>query len=136
MRDPYLYEDTDVLKNKLDIKEQDLLDDAEADYVVYRLKELAMNPLEGKYDLEHLMEMHRYTFQDLYESDYRNLHPVPFVATSLPALQAAGINPQEINVTGLLDPTNVGTMQHISERVLNDFALGYNPSEANSLDKV
>ena len=67
MRDPYLYEDTDVLKNKLDIKEQDLLDDAEADYVVYRLKELAMNPLEGKYDLEHLMEMHRYTFQDLYE---------------------------------------------------------------------
>ena len=53
MRDPYLYEDTDVLKNKLDIKEQDLLDDAEADYVVYRLKELAMNPLEGKYDLEH-----------------------------------------------------------------------------------
>lgn len=57
MRDPYLYEDTDVLKNKLDIKEQDLLDDAEADYVVYRLKELAMNPLEGKYDLEHLMEI-------------------------------------------------------------------------------
>ena len=57
MRDPYLYEDTNVLKNKLDIKEQDLLDDAEADYVVYRLKELAMNPLEGKYDLEHLMEI-------------------------------------------------------------------------------
>ena len=25
MRDPYLYEDTDVLKNKLDIKEQELL---------------------------------------------------------------------------------------------------------------
>ena len=67
MSDPYLYEDTDVLKNKLDIKEQSLLDDAEADYVVYRLKELAMNPLEGKYDLEHLMEMHRYTFQDIYE---------------------------------------------------------------------
>ena len=43
MRDPYLYEDVDVLKNILDIKEQDLLDDAEADYVVYRLKELAMN---------------------------------------------------------------------------------------------
>ena len=35
MRDPYLYEDTDVLKNKLDIREQDLLDDAEADYVAY-----------------------------------------------------------------------------------------------------
>lgn len=67
MRDPYLYEDTDVLKNKFDIKEQDLLDDAEADYVVYRLKELAMNPLKGTYNIEHLMEMHRHTFQDIYE---------------------------------------------------------------------
>lgn len=75
-------------------------------------------------------------FQDLYESDYRKLHPVPFVATSLPALQAAGINPQEINVAGLLDPTNVGTLQHISERVLNDFALDYNPSSDNPLDNV
>lgn len=67
MSDPYLYEDTDILKNKLDIIEQDLLDDAEADYVVYRLKELAMNPLKGEYDIAHLMEMHRYTFQDLYD---------------------------------------------------------------------
>ena len=76
------------------------------------------------------------SFEDLYESDYRNLHPVPFVATSLPALQAAGIKPQEINVAGLLDPTNVGTMQHISERVLNDFALGYSPQSENPLDNV
>ena len=75
-------------------------------------------------------------FKDLYESDYRTLHPVPFVTTSLPALQAAGINPQEINVSGLLDPTNVGTMQHISERVLNDFALDYIPPTDNPLDNV
>ena len=32
MRDPYLYEDVPVLKNKLNIKEQELLDSAEADY--------------------------------------------------------------------------------------------------------
>lgn len=37
MRDPYLYEDCPVLKNKLDIKIQEKLDNAEADYVVYRL---------------------------------------------------------------------------------------------------
>ena len=36
MRDPYLYEDSDVLKNKLDIKTQDGLNDAEADYVLAR----------------------------------------------------------------------------------------------------
>lgn len=67
MHDPYLYDDVDVLKNKLGIKEQKLLEDAEADYVVFRLKELALKPLKGEYDLEHLLEMHRYTFQDIYE---------------------------------------------------------------------
>ena len=38
MRDPYLYENSYVLKNKLNIRTQQELDDAEADYVVYRLK--------------------------------------------------------------------------------------------------
>ena len=67
MRDPYLYENSDVLKNKLDIRTQDELNDAEADYVVYRLKELAMNSLPGEYNTEHLLKMHHYIFQDLYE---------------------------------------------------------------------
>ena len=67
MRDPYLYENTEVFKNKLDIRTQDGLNDAEADYVVYRLKELAMNPLPGEYNTEHLLRMHHYIFQDLYE---------------------------------------------------------------------
>ena len=38
MRDPYLYADVSVLRNKLGIKSQALLDEAEADYVVYRLR--------------------------------------------------------------------------------------------------
>ncbi len=48
MRDIYLYDDCPVLINKLGIKEQKLLDDAEADYVSYRLRELAIHPLKGK----------------------------------------------------------------------------------------
>ena len=67
MRDPYLYENCHVLKNKLDIRTQEELDDAEADYVVYRLKDLAMNPMPGEYNTEHLLKMHQYIFQDLYE---------------------------------------------------------------------
>ena len=66
MHDPYLYDDVPVLKNKLDIKQQSQLDDAEADYVVYRLKDLAMNPLPGNYHTEHLLAMHESIFQDLY----------------------------------------------------------------------
>ncbi len=67
MRDPYLYEDSQVLRNKLNIKDQDKLDEAEADYVVYRLKDLAMNPMPGEYNTAHLLKMHHYIFQDLYD---------------------------------------------------------------------
>jgi cell filamentation protein len=67
MHDPYLYEDVPVLINKLGIKDQNLLDNAEADYVVYRLKDLALNPLSGDYHTAHLLHMHEYIFQDIFE---------------------------------------------------------------------
>lgn len=47
MRDPYLYEDVSVLKNKLGIKDQDMLDGAEANYVSLRLKNVALHPLKS-----------------------------------------------------------------------------------------
>lgn len=56
-----------MLKNKLDIHDQELLNDAEADYVVFRLKAITKDPLTGNYDYEHLMSMHAYIFQDLYD---------------------------------------------------------------------
>lgn len=67
MPDFYLYEGTDVLKNLLGIRDRKLLDEAEADYVTYRLKEIAINPLPGEYDYTHLLQMHKYIFQDIYE---------------------------------------------------------------------
>lgn len=67
MRDIYLYEDCDVMKNLLHIKDKSLLDDAEADYVTYRLKEIAINPLPGRYNYKHLLKLHKYIFQDIYE---------------------------------------------------------------------
>lgn len=44
-----------------------LLDNAEADYVVYRLKDLALNSLGGDYHAEHLLRMHEYIFGDIFE---------------------------------------------------------------------
>ena len=67
MRDPYLYEDVAVLRNKLDIRKQELLDEAEADYVVFRLKDLALNPLPGDYHTVHFLKMHEFIFQDIFE---------------------------------------------------------------------
>ena len=67
MKDIYLYEGSNVLKNLLNIRKQDELDEAEADYVSFRLKDIAKNPLQGHYDYNHLLLMHRFIFQDLYE---------------------------------------------------------------------
>lgn len=67
MRDPYLYDDVSVLRNKLGIKSQALLDEAEADYVVYRLKDLAINPLPGDYHTDHFLKFHYTIFQDIFE---------------------------------------------------------------------
>lgn len=67
MLDPYVYPGTDILKNILGIHDQQVLDDAEADYVSLRLRELAENPLKGDYDFRHLCAMHKYIFQDIYE---------------------------------------------------------------------
>ena len=67
MRDPYLFPGEDVLRNKLDIHDQKLLDEAEADYVSYRLKDLVFNPIPGNYHTDHLLKMHWYIFQDLYD---------------------------------------------------------------------
>ncbi len=62
MRDPYLYDDIHVIRNELGIRNQVLLDNAEADYVVYRLKDLALSPLSGDYHTGHLQRMHKYIF--------------------------------------------------------------------------
>lgn len=67
MLDPYVYPCTDILKNVLDIQDRQTLNDAEADYVSLRLRELAGNPLVGDYDFNHLCEMHKYIFQDVFE---------------------------------------------------------------------
>lgn len=75
MIDIYLYKNSSVLKNKLNIKSQERLEQAEADYVSLRLRELVQRPLDGNYDGSHFQAMHKYIFQDIYEwaGEYRKL---------------------------------------------------------------
>lgn len=66
MRDPYLYEDVDVLKNRANIKDAELLRTAEAD-----ITNLAMTAIyDRKYDkfnLDTLLDIHRTIFGQIYE---------------------------------------------------------------------
>jgi len=69
MRDPYLYPNTEVLKNKFSVIDNEKLNTMEAEYTSTRLKEIIENPLKGNFDLDldHLCRMHDYIFQDLYD---------------------------------------------------------------------
>lgn len=64
MKDIYLYENSSILVNRLNIRDSSILADAEADYVSMRLRELAEIPLKGHYDVSHFLRMHQYIFQE------------------------------------------------------------------------
>jgi len=65
--DTYCIPDSPVLKNKAGITDQALLDQFEADFTTIRIIELAQNPVEGAFDLDHLCKIHFRVFQDVYE---------------------------------------------------------------------
>lgn len=67
MLDPYLYSGTNILKNKFNIKNQDDLEEMEAEYTSFRLKQIAENKLQGNYDFKHFCEFHKWIFQDIYD---------------------------------------------------------------------
>lgn len=66
MRDPYLYEDVDVLKNRGDIKDSALLRKAEADITNYSMSLLYKFDFE-EYDFDTLCEIHKMIFGQLYD---------------------------------------------------------------------
>ncbi len=56
-----------TLKNKLGIRDAKKLDEKEAALAALRIDELGKKPIQGNYDLEHLKEIHKYIFKDVYE---------------------------------------------------------------------
>ncbi len=67
MSDPYCYPNSRTLKNKLKIKDNDKLHEAERRLSKYRAIELLNNPVEGVFDFKHLQAIHAYLFQDVYD---------------------------------------------------------------------
>lgn len=121
MRDPYLYPGTNILQNKLKIKNKQLMDNAEADYVSLRLRELAGNPLPGNYDISHFARMHEYIFQDIYEwaGKFRTIN----IEKEEPAL--GGLSIEYSDITKIEDD--------LSEVLKNLFVR---PWETYSLDEI
>ncbi|MCR4956472.1 MAG: Fic family protein [Lachnospiraceae bacterium] len=62
----YCYPNSNVLKNKKDIRSANGLLEAEKLYTAIRLEELQEHPIKGKFDFKHLCKIHQYIFQDIF----------------------------------------------------------------------
>jgi cell filamentation protein len=62
----YCYPDSQVLKNKLNIRDAELLQNIERDITSIAVQELMEYPIQGNFDLDHLKAINRALFQDIY----------------------------------------------------------------------
>ena len=63
----YCYKGTDVLVNKLEIKDKDLLKEYERQIVAIKLLELEKQPINNSFDKKHFSDIHRFLFEDIHE---------------------------------------------------------------------
>lgn len=63
----YCYPNSDILNNKLNIKDKNKLNIAEREFTSLRLAEIEKNQIKGIFDFKHLQDIHQYIFQDIYE---------------------------------------------------------------------
>ena len=62
----YCYPETDILKNKLNIRDYELLKKAEEDITAIKQFEMLKNPVKGNFTKSHLMNIHKFIFEDVY----------------------------------------------------------------------
>ena len=65
--DPYVYPETNVLRNLRGIRDREQLSRFEMDMTTRRIDALEHDPIPGRLDVAHLKAIHRYIFQDVYE---------------------------------------------------------------------
>ena len=62
----YCYPDSNVLKNKLNIRDNKLLKTAEEEITLIKQMELLKKPIKGNFTKAHLMNIHKFIFEDIY----------------------------------------------------------------------
>ena len=62
----YCYPGSNVLKNKLNIRDTKLLKTAEEEITLIKQMELLKNPIKGNFSKAHLMNIHKFIFEDIY----------------------------------------------------------------------
>jgi len=62
----YCYPDSNVLKNKLNIRDNETLKTAEEEITLIKQMELLKNPINGNFTKSHLMNIHKFIFENIY----------------------------------------------------------------------
>jgi len=62
--DPYVYPDCAVLRNKLNLRDETVLEVVERQFATSRMRDGCPS---GTFDLSHLQKIHHYLFQDIYD---------------------------------------------------------------------
>ena len=62
----YCYPNSNVLKNKFNIKDNKLLEELERKITLVKLFELRQNNNIGNFDINHLISIHKFLFEDIY----------------------------------------------------------------------
>ena len=62
----YCYPDSNVLKNKLNIRDNKLLKTAEEEITLIKQMELLKNPIKGNFSKAHFMNIRKFIFEDIY----------------------------------------------------------------------
>lgn len=85
--DPYVWPGSSVLRNRLGLRSQGELAEAEYALTLQRRLELESDPIRGNFDLAHLCAIHRHLFQDLFEwaGEIRTVDLAKGTSTFLPA---------------------------------------------------
>ncbi|WP_303312977.1 hypothetical protein [Campylobacter fetus] len=55
-----------IADNKLGIKDEKLFDKESRKYTLVRTKEIIKTPIKGNFDYQHLKNIHKYIFQDVF----------------------------------------------------------------------
>jgi cell filamentation protein len=118
--DPYVYPGTEVLRNKLAIRDAATLEQVEGELARLAAYELAANPIPGDYDLAHLRRMHARLFADVYDwaGELRTVTIAKADLFALPqhiesyAGEVLGQLAREQHLTGLPREKFVGRLAH------------------------
>ena len=66
MNSKYCYENSNILINKLNIKDRDILQKYEAKITAAKLLSLRQKKITGNFDEKHFISIHTYLFEDIY----------------------------------------------------------------------